>query len=220
VRNILESCIPLLGLDPLRRIKHELRQRLGLRNTFGDRIVISDEVLVWQGDRLLFRSKGHIVNQGLIDIVNLMTATNVAGASYGLPTGGSALNKKWSQKVQYMRVGTGTGVTTSAMSSLVTQTATAADSQSGATAMPALGTYRISWTATWNAGTLAAIDVSELGLFLCLDVTLRAFEIANMTVSDAQLFSRLSNSDGDFTTFTVNTAVPLVIEWRLTFTFA
>lgn len=63
--------------------------------------------------------------------------------------------------------------------------------------VPAVGTYRVSWIATWNAGTLPAIDVSEIGLSLCSD-----------------------DSDGDFTTFTVNVAVPLTIEWRLTFTFA
>ena len=77
----------------------------------------------------------------------------------------------------------------------------------------------MSWIATWNTGSLAAIDVSELGLKLYLDATLNVFAAAIVGAGKV-FFSRLSDSDDDFTTFTVNIAVPLTIEWRLTFTFA
>ena len=203
----------------IRELKRRARQVLGLRNTFGDRIIIEDEVIIYQGDKLIERSKGerleiksmgHIVSQGLIGLVNLIGGGTVAAPlsyQFAAKTGG------------IIHVGTGTGVTTAAMTSLVTDVVTDANTQSGAIASPAAGTYRVSWIATWNAGSLAAIDVSELGLSLYLDPTLNVFEAAPLPL-EKSFFSRLSDSDGDFTTFTVNVAVPLTIEWRLTFTFA
>ena len=196
----------------IRELKRRVRQALGLRNTLGDRIIIEDEVLVYQGGKLLFKSKGHIVNQGLIALINFVSANALALVSH-VPS------KDWAAvTLGYMRVGTGTGVTTGTVTNLVINEGTAPNTQSGATAMPAVGTYRVSWTATWNAATLAAIDVSELGIWLSIDGdALNAF--GGTVTAAVLLFSRLSDSDGDFTTFTVNVAVPLTIEWRLTFTF-
>lgn len=197
----------------LREWKRRTRRALGMRNTLGDAIKIEDEVLVWQGDKLLFRSRGHIVNQGLIGIVNLMVVTT-------LSTVAIVPSRYWSGLGDgYMYVGTGTGVTTGGMTNLVSPVATKPNSQSGATSVPATGTYRVAWTGTWNAGTLAAINVSELGMWLYIQPSLQSFGATGMTGA-VTFFSRLSDSDGDFTTFTVNTAVPLTVEWRLTFTFA
>lgn len=196
-----------------RELIRRIRKALGLRNKLGDRIIIEDEVLVYQGDKLLFKSKGHIVNQGLIGLVNFLAITSVTVTSLFPSAGWSGLTKG------VMHVGTGTGVTTGTVTSLVIDEGTDPDTQSGATASPATGTYRVSWIATWNAGSLAAIAVSELGLWLQVEETLQAFEAVSVAPSK-NFFSRLSDSDGDFTTFTVNIAVPLTIEWRLTFTFA
>jgi len=197
----------------IRELKRKVRQALGLRNTFGDRIIIEDEVLVYEGDKLMFKSKGHIVNQGLIALINFIggdTADKCPSSLWGAVSGGT------------LHVGTGTGVTTGTTTALVIDEGTDADSQSGTISSPAVGTYRVAWTATWNAGSLAAIDVSELGLSLYIDGdALNAFGDNYVATGHAKtFFSRLSDSDGDFTTFTVNTAVPLTIEWRLTFTFA
>ena len=163
--------------------KQSIKDRLGLRNTFGDRILIKDEVLVWQGKKLLFKSKGHIVSQGLTELVNLMGVGGTT-TTYGTPGSGWA-----DQSRGKMLVGTGTGATTAAMTGLVTPNST----------LPT--------------------TVTELGLFLQVDTTLRAFN-GTVTPANYVFFSRLSSSDGDFTAFLVNIAVPLTVEWRLTFTFA
>jgi len=196
-----------------RELKRRARATLGLRNTFGDRVVLEDHVEAWMGDKRVVSSKGHIVNQGLIGLINLM-------AIHSLQSGLHVPSTDWSTSPYnygWIYVGTGTGVTTGSMTSLVTPNTTKPDSQSGATASPATGTYRVSWISTWNAGTLPAIDVSEMGLYLILITTLQSFGVS---ATAGNLFSRLSDSDGDFTTFTVNTAVPLTIEWRLTLIFA
>lgn len=172
------------------------------RNTFGDVVTLSDSVCVYEGNKLKFASKGHIVNQGLIAIVNFLGA----GSGTMDPTVG------W-----YMRVGTGGSVTTGATTALTSQDSTAANTTGGVLSNPS-GSYRIAWTHTWNAGTLAAITITELGLFIKQDSSLNTFAAA--WSAGVSLFSRLSAADSDFTGFAVNTAVPLTIEWRLTLTFA
>jgi hypothetical protein len=178
-------------------------------------IKVTDEILVYEGDKLRFASKGHIVNQGLIHMINAIAAsTTQAGSQYYL------FSYNWTSKTTYMRLGTGGNVTTGSVTSLTTPVATAPDSQAGSTSSPSAGTYRVSWTATWNAGTLTAITVSELGLFLYLQTGLQGFGWTGFNGAGVALFSRLSAADGDFTAFVINTSVPLTIEWRLTFTFA
>lgn len=195
-------------------IEQSIKSILGLRNTFGDHIIIRDEVLVYEGDKLLFKSRGHVVNQGLIVMINLMAAGSIAGVA-DLPSNAWNIFTK-----SRMRVGIGVGVTTGAMITLVNEVATNPNTQSGVTAMPVLGTYRVSWIGLWNAGTLAAINVSEIGLFLNISIALQVFGAAGVAPTINSLFSRLSDSDGDFVTFLVNIAVPLTIEWRLWLTFA
>jgi hypothetical protein len=197
--------------------KQKIKDLLKRRNTFGDIVKVTDEIRVYEGDKLKFASKGHIVNQGLIHLINALSASTTnssSGYKY-------LFSREWTSKTySYMRVGTGGNVTQGTTTGLTTPVGTSPDSQAGATSSPGGGTYRVSWTATWNAGTLTAITVSELGLFLYLQTNLQSFGWVNFTGSTTALFSRLSDADGDFTSFVVNTSVPLTIEWRLTFTFA
>jgi hypothetical protein len=199
--------------------KQKIKDAFNRRNTFGDNVKVTDEILVYEGvgdaKKLKFASKGHIVNQGLIHMVNMLSASAIAYSS-GLQ--GTSYN--WTAKSTYMRLGTGGNVTTGTVTGLTTPVSTAPDSQAGATTSPGGGTYRAAWTATWNAGTLTAITVSEIGLFLSLVSGLQSFGYTYSGGGGSILFSRLSAADGDFTAFVVNTTVPLTIEWRLTFTFA
>lgn len=209
------------GRQALMMFKQTLKDITGKRNRFGDRLTVTDEVICYYGtpktplkDRvLLFKSKGHIVNQGLIGFVNYLggAAINYA-ASYQFGTGSDG-----APTVPSIRLGTGGSVTTGATTSLTSREDTAPDSANGTISSPG-SSYRIAWTATWNAGSLSAITVSELGLWLYIDASINAF---GGTVTGAvAFFSRLSDADGDFSSFVVNTSVPLTIEWRLTFTFA
>jgi hypothetical protein len=198
--------------------KQKIKDVFKRRNTFGDRVEVTDEILVYEGEgnnrKLKFASKGHIVNQGLIHIVNLLSPTALAYSS-----GLHGTSYQWTSRTTYMRLGTGGNVTTGSVTQLTTLVSTPPDSQAGSASSPSAGTYRLSWTATWNAGTLTAITVSEIGLFLDLVSSLQSFGWTYGGGGTA-LFSRLSAADGDFTAFVVNTSVPLTIEWRLTFTFA
>ncbi len=196
--------------------KQKVKDVFRRRNTFGDVIAVTDEIRVYEGKKLKFASKGHIVNQGLIHMINALGAsqTSSSGPYY-------LFSRDWTGRTySYMRLGTGGNVTQGTTTGLTTPVGTGPDSQAGANSSPGGGTYRVAWTATWNAGTLTAITVSEIGLFLYLQTNLQSFGWAAFNGAGVALFSRLSAADGDFTAFVVNTSVPLTIEWRLTFTFA
>jgi hypothetical protein len=220
-------------------LKQSIKNMFKARNTFGDAIKISEEYLFWEGSqeqvkngsaKLITKSKGHIVNTGLIAIINLLslsgTTTNYINrfGTYGFDTSTP------STAYGYVKVGTGGGITGPTTTGLTTVTNTLPSSQAGNTSNPSAGSYRISYIATWNSGVLAAITVSEVGLWLDYSTVnndmsaLQAFGWAitygGSVYGSAVFFSRLSDADGDFTAFAVNTAVPLTIEWRLTFSFA
>jgi hypothetical protein len=222
--NLPKRPLTLMEYNALKRqiclSKQKLKDLLKRRNTFGDIVKVTDEVLVYEGEgknkKLKFASKGHIVNQGLIHMINALAAsqTGSSGPYY-------LFSRDWTGKTySYMRLGTGGNVTQGTTTNLTTPVSTPPDSQSGATSSPGGGTYRVAWTATWNAGTLTAITVSEIGLFLYLNTSLQGFGWTGFNGAATALFSRLSAADGDFTAFQVNPSVPLTVEWRLTFTFA
>lgn len=204
--------------------KQKLKDLCALRNTKGDRILITDKILAYEGTpqnrgKLLVCTKGHIVDMGLIALINFISAGNpsTSGIFY-FPS------YKWDTKTTYMRLGTGGSVTTHGTTGLTSPNATPPSSQSGVTSNPDQGSYRVAWTATWNAGVLPAITVTEIGLWLNnigSATTLQPFQWSPQNAQiNVQFFSRISEADGDFSSFLVNTAVPLTIEWRLTFTYA
>ena len=208
-------------------VKQFLQNGLGLRNTFGDRVIVSDEIRIYEGEgknrKLKVKSKGHIVNQGLIAVTNLLSWSTIT--YYTTSNGGLASYNFAPSGNSYIRLGTGGGATAGTTVSLSAPVATTPNSQAGTTSSPQSGQYRISWTATWNSGALTAITVSEVGLFLAFGSsfsTLQSFGWSrnNNVVENAMFFSRLSSADNDFTAFVINTTVPLTIEWRLTLTFA
>jgi hypothetical protein len=116
--------------------KQRLKDIIKIRNTFGDKIRITDEIRFYHGTvedvqlgkaRLFAATKGHITNVGLVNIINWIT--NVVGTSstnnYGL-----SYTYITTKNSSYMRVGTGSSVTTGATTSLTAQQDTAPDGQS------------------------------------------------------------------------------------------
>ena len=96
-------------------VKQLLKGKLRLRNTFGDEIRVKDEITCWQGDKLQFRTKGHIVSYGLMLMVNYLSFSGLGASepAYGMMY-------SW-----YIRCGTGTGATAQSTIGLVTINSTA-----------------------------------------------------------------------------------------------
>lgn len=78
--------------------KQKFREIFRRRNTFGDRVELTDEILVYEGTgqnrKLKFASKGHIVNQGLIHIVNLLSPTALSYGSSARASASTSLMKQ------------------------------------------------------------------------------------------------------------------------------
>jgi len=181
----------------------------------GGELRLWGEVEVRQGDEVLFTARNKIVSQGLLHAIIGITRNHatLGGASTYNPTARvfniNDLTRSW------IYVGTGTGATTEGMTDLVTPVTTKPDATSTDQDSPVAGTYRLKFIATWNSGSLGAVAVEEIGVYGHLFTT-----IDSTASTNGRLFARLSTTDSEFTGFTVNTAAPLTIEYRVVATFA
>lgn len=166
-------------------------------------------------DEFHFISRNKIVGQGLRHLINQgIGGTGVGNNSNGFPF---ATNDPTNS---YIRVDTGSGATIDTTVGLVAPNTTNPNATTLAFTNPSAGVYRGSFTATWNSGTLTAITVTEIGIFGRLAVTLGTLATNNgANLTSLALFARLSVTDTEFSSFVVNTAAPLVIEYRVTNTF-
>ncbi len=205
----------------LMMLRQRFRDAFKLRNTNGDKLMVTEQYVIKSGNKILFATKGHIVNAGLMMLGNFFDCSYLGNASSNamLPAYNFAsLNS-------YIQLGTGGNVTTATTTALTTPVAAKANSQSGSYTNPSNGVYKVNYTATWNAGSLTALTITEMGLWLNLFsniTTMQTFGAIPSEYGTAQafFFSRISVADGDFASFVVNTAVPLTITWTLTFQYA
>ena len=205
----------------LMMLRQRFRDAFHLRSTSGDKILITEQYFVKSGRKILFATKGHIVNAGLMMLGNFFAINSLANASQSAYT--PAYN--WGSLTSYIQLGTGGNSTTFSTTGLTTPVSTKANSQSGSFTNPSNGVFKVNFTATWNAGSLSAITITEMGLWLNVFsglTTMQTFGAnpSELQTSQAFFFSRISSTDGDFTSFVVNTSVPLTITWTLTFQYA
>lgn len=175
---------------------------------FGHRFYVIGEVIVKQGDEIVSRGYNKIVGLGLRHIINMIGGWSGLGSTW-------TSNGIIAQGTNAIRLGTGAGATVDGTGTLVNQNNTAPNTVSQAFDTPATSTYRFRLTATWNAGSIPALTVTEIGIFGTL-----ASVLGNLGSPQAVMFSRMSVTDGEFASFTINTAVPLSVEWRVSITFA
>ena len=205
----------------LMMLRQRFRDAFHLRNMSGDKILVTEQYVVKSGNKILFATKGHIVNAGLMMLGNFFAIDNIASNSQSayMPAHG------WGSMATYIQLGTGGNSTTFSTTGLTTPVSTKANSQSGSFTNPSNGVFKVNYTATWNAGALSAITVTEMGLWLNVFsniTTMQTFAgspVESQTAT-AFFFSRISSTDGDFTSFVINTSVPLTITWTLTFQYA
>lgn len=186
------------------------------------------ELVVW-GEAVIkngateIRARNKIVGQGLRHMLNNGMLGFTANCGSGINITYPPAFETNQLTRSYMRVGVGGGATTDTTTALTAVNTTNPDSTAIANDNPSSGVYRRKFTATWNAGTLPAITVTEIGVFGFLNTVLGTIPAgsAGATTNGVALtlFARLSAADSEFTSFLVNTAVPLVIEYRVVWTF-
>lgn len=129
----------------------------------------------------------------------------------------------WTSKNSYMVIGSNTTTgNTASMANLVapigTSPGTKPNTQSIANANPSPGVYNVTYTGTWNAGTVSG-TCGEIGLYLYGLNSLSAFG-SDWNLTTVYLWLRLCHADGHFTAFTINASNNLTLAVTITFTFA
>lgn len=186
------------------------RQRRKLMET----IKITGIVRIMQGDRVVVEAGNHFVNQGLMALISLLSISIHGGTSF-------APAREWTTSRAYcgIRLGSNTTTpTTNLMTDLVTPFGPWASSASLSNSNPDLGVYQVTYTSTWDAGSVSG-TIGEVGLFLYIWDGLQAAGGTSGTPAK-RLASRLSVADGDFTAYTINPALPLTVQWIIQFSFA
>lgn len=208
----------------LKRFVRDLETSIG-KKLLHDAVIMEGFLDITNGDTVI-HGKNSIVDQGLAGIANWISANNIpCGGNFYL--GSYGWNGSPPGYQTYMVVGSNTSQGTSngtiGLQSPIVMgggggTGTKPNSQSGATSTPGTGQWQIQWTATWNAGTLPAVTLGEVGLYLWLVPATQGFQSG--AGGQTLLFSRMASADGKFTPFTINNAVPLSIAWNFRLTYA
>lgn len=207
----------------MQRVKNFLR----LRKTHGDELRIKASAYAYYGTpklpvKLIFASKGHMVNQANVGLCNYMSMSafyngqgQFSGGMYNCGVGGSGV-----PSVPSIRLGTGTGSTTAAMTALAAIINTPPNTIGGTNSSPVANKYRMALTGTWNIGTLSAVTINEAALFAFLPApsTQQSFGAINLS-SVVVMVDRINTTDGDFSPFTIDTSKPLSFQYNLDFTF-
>jgi hypothetical protein len=202
--------------------RQKFKDLLRLRNTRGDAFKITARATFFEGTlqnplRHIATTKGHLVDNALISILNLMAcATGATSGTYPFWMNGVAAGSSGVPTVPSIRLGTGGGSTVHGTTALTTICNTPPNTVTGLTSNPSGGNYKTTITATWNTGTIAAITVTEAAIYCELYNSLGTFGTQiTQNPTSVYLVDRISSADSDFTSFTVNTAKPLSCQYGL-----
>lgn len=163
-----------------------------------------------------------ILNEGLLTMLNKLINYNFT-ASNNETTQKNEQLVFWHSDITKTKIDLGTnGAASSAgTTALVASLGINPDSVSVTRANPATGQYQAIISATWNSGTLGASTVQEIGVLTTnhTDTSLVNDDVAGSNPASLTTFSRLSTGDSEFSSFTINPAFPLTVEWKLNFEF-
>lgn len=182
-----------------------------------DTIKITGIVRIIQGGKVVVEARNHFVNQGLLNLINHLSWSTGTESTLGAYWGVSPFANS------FIVLGTNTTTPTdkthtALQSPIGAAPGTKANSQSMSVANPSAGVYQVLYLSTWNAGTVSG-TIGEVGLYLLGWSTLQTPN-TDFPGPGNLMCSRLSVADGDFTAYTINTALPLTVQWIVQFSFA
>lgn len=195
-----------------------------------DSIAIKGYVTIWQGEGkekkiICERKENHWVDQGIRGLISALIGEL-------LESGTDADGDIWSwMKEGKIYLGSDTGAaTTHAMTELTSPIGavpgTAPDTVTGADLTnPTSGTFKASIIAQWLAGAVSG-TVGELALYLGLWTSLTPNWEKKLGIAETPFIypslmaSRLSDADGDFSSFVIDPTKSLTVQWDLEVSFA
>lgn len=173
-----------------------------------------------------FIARNKIVQNGIWHITNMIPCSgvgivNLANSNSGVQVAAPfATNDQTRSKCM---VGSSVGATTYGHSALGTPIAVNPNMTSfNLAVIVANTTLRWSFSSTWNSGTITG-TVNEIGVFGNLTTSfaqaINGGAGGGDNLVDLALFARLCVTDSEFASFAINTAFPLVVEYRFTVSF-
>ena len=182
-------------------------------HALGHRMVARSYVTIRNGE-VISGGRNHFVNNGLMGWVNMLNSSGGSPAYYwgfnvtslfALSLGTDTTTKTTAGTTALTApIGTGIGTQPNTHTIVPTQDTSA-------------GTATQTITATWNAGSVPADTLGELGLYGGFTTT----PTDAPPEPTAPVFaSRLSVADGDFTAFTINVSVALTVTWAIQLAFS
>jgi len=201
---------PFVLSPTLRKIRGKWRD-----GKYTGRIVITGSVEITNGPKHAGPYRNHFVNNALqaLGYILMTNMSNPSGYSYNI----SPLYPST------MYLGTNTTIATfpsivGLVSPIGASPGTRPNSWSSSYGSITNG-YQVAYTATWNAGTVSG-TIGEIALYGNFTASYHTGGISGAWGTHTGMLSRLSVADGDFSSFTINSAYPLVIVWTVQFVFA
>jgi len=192
-------------------------------NSFNNEdLCMQANVSITQGHKILVNNAhNHFVDAGLKQILALLISGNMLKGSWNVHFYFPSYNGTWC-------IYLGTDINTATTPTMTALTAPIGNAPGTAPNIKDIssihdgggdGDWYAIYQATWNANTISG-TVGEAALYMvdCLKTAFR-WQISSSTQTTPHMFSRLSVKDGDFSSFVIDTDLPLTVEWKLRFFF-
>ena len=168
-------------------------------------------VINWQ---MKVETDGKLVAHGLTTLASFLFCTNMT-------TNHGGWSASWIIRNSFLTLGTNTDTgNTASMTSLVSPIGlgygTVPNSQAISMDSPSEGSYRVTWTSTWNAGTVSG-TVGEIGFrgYGCTTLI-----TGTMITAQYAFLWRLCHADEHFQSFAIDTAKALTVSVNMVFTWS
>lgn len=185
-----------------------------------EEVKIEGRVTIRQGDKILVNNtRNHFVDAGLKSIISIIISGNMysnTGGKYNLPS------NSWNI---YLGSNTTTPTVTT-MTELMAPIGAAPGTPPNSKSITSIhdgtpnGDWYAIWQATWNPGTVSG-TVGEAALYM-KNSDKNTFQWGTGYSYDppVTMTSRVSSADGDFSSFIINTALPLTVDWKIRWYFS
>jgi len=186
-----------------------------------EEVKIEGRVTIRQGDEILVNNaRNHFVDVGLKSIISIIIFSNIYSAynvKYYLPS------NSWNI---YLGSDTTTRTVTT-MTELMAPIGTAPGTPPNSKSITSIhdgtpnGDWYAIWQATWNPGTVSG-TVGEAALYMKnSDKNTFQWGVTGSSYNPSvTMTSRVSSADGDFSSFIINTALPLTVDWKIRWYFS
>ncbi|MDD3494217.1 MAG: hypothetical protein PHZ19_12055 [Candidatus Thermoplasmatota archaeon] len=182
-----------------------------------DAIELRGVVDIRQGKKYLCRNaRNHFVDGGLKGIISTIIFNNVDHGYWYGPA------NTWNIYIGSDTVTSTVTTRTELQSPIGVAPGTAPDIKSitGVHDGGSDGDWYATWQATWNPGTVSG-TLGETALYMSMpDKTAFGWGVKGGYSPPAVMVSRLSNADGDFSSFSIDDTKPLTIDWTVHLQFA